>query len=719
MVYPPEFYLAFWPQIGPLLLEMIHSTITKGSFFNNSNIAIISLLLKKGKEPSECSSYRPISILNADIKLFAKVLASRLEPHLSTLIHVDQTGFIKNRLASDNVRRLLHIIEASNTADFSNGILSLDAEKAFDRLEWHFLWQVLYHMGFGHNFVSMIQTLYNDPTATVLTGIICSKQFPISRGSRQGCPLSPLLFVLSLEPLAQAVRQSVSHNPIVIHNTIHFISLYADDILLFLHNVSHSLPHILSIFKDFGQVSGYKINWGKSVLLPLNSSTGQAPATVATMNISVVQMFKYLGISIFPTVSAIVTNNYNKVLAEVQNSLQKWSSPALSFHSRISVIKMNILPRINFVGSMLPLAPPKGYWKKINLLLSKFIWAGKRPRIKISVLQRPKKSGGLGLPNFQLYHWAFVLRSLSIWFDTASCVSWRSIEENIVKPHRLQDLIYSNISIKQSKVKFGSIITELISTWNAAEKYCRISPNWYLQSPIFFNSHLQLGGRPIYFSSWANNGVFTLSDIFGAEGLCSFLDVQKIFNLPGSSFFFYLQLRTAMHTYGVPWNGTLGLHPFHKVLTGGKGLVSIIYAVLLQASDKPLSLDRVWKQDLTSDNNNLDWHLIWQNLSLSSRNPNHRMIHYNFIYRSYYTPRSLFRFEGLPSPNCTLCLQKSLGTFFHMVWECPGVVVFWKNVCSVLSTLLSQEIPYSPTLILLNDSSGLNLPAKSKRLFFG
>lgn len=193
---------------------------------------------------------------------------------------------------------------------------------------------------------------------------------------------------------------------------------------------------------------------------------------------------------------------------------------------------------------------------------------------------------------------------------------------------------------------------------------------------------------------------------FGAEGLRSFLDVQKIFNLPSSSFFFYLQLRTAMRTYGVPWNGTLGLHPFHKVLTGGKGLVSIIYAVLLQAPNKPLSLDRVWKQDLPSDNNNLDWHLIWHNLSFSSRNPNHRMIHYNFIHRPYFTPRSLFRFKALPSPNCTLCLQKSLGTFFHMVWECPGVVAFWKNVCSVLSTLLSQEIPYSPTLLLLNDSSG-------------
>ena len=147
-------------------------------------------------------------------------------------------------------------------------VLTLDAKKAFDVLEWDYLWDVLRHMGFGVNYINMIKTLYASPSAMVLTGSICSPLFPVGRSSRQGCVLSPLLFVLSLEPLAQKVRQSL-HTPITVHGTDHFISLYCDDILLYLGDVTKSTPHVLSIFNSFSGISGYTINWSKSALLPL------------------------------------------------------------------------------------------------------------------------------------------------------------------------------------------------------------------------------------------------------------------------------------------------------------------------------------------------------------------------------------------------------------------------------------------------------------------
>lgn len=116
-----------------------------------------------------------------------------------------------------------------------------------------------------------------------------------------------------------------------------------------------------------------------------------------------------------------------------------------------------------------------------------------------------------------MYHWSFVLFPVSKWLHPASHRSWRPKEDNTVQ---LQDLIYSNISVKQSKKKrkFGSIITEVISAWRLAGKLCRIIHNWYHHSPSFHNPNLQLGKRPISFPSM---GVVkplpTLCDIHGSS----------------------------------------------------------------------------------------------------------------------------------------------------------------------------------------------------------
>lgn len=204
-----------------------------------------------------------------------------------------------------------------------------------------------------------------------------------------------------------------------------------------------------------------------------------------------------------------------------------------------------------------------------------------------------------------------------------------------------------------------------------------------------------------------------LGDIYGPQVLQAFQDIQKHFNLPGTSFFFYLQLCTAMHTYGVPWNIPLPIHAFHTALTSPSGLVSKLYSMFHKASCKPLSTDRLWKTDLSSNSSNLNWKLIWQNIQLSSRNPNHQVIHFNFIHRTYFTPRILHKMK----PNCTLCNQNAFGTFFHMVWEFPRVAEFWKRVAEMLSNILSKTIPYLPEVLLLDDSSNLELCVKQKRLW--
>lgn len=366
---------------------------------------------------------------------------------MTHLIHQDQTGFIKSRLASDNIRRLLHILDSSSKTTNSNAILSLDAEKAFVRLEWGYLWSVLQHMGFNDGFISMVKTLYTNPTAVVVTGNICSSRFTVSRSSRQGCPLSPLQFCLSLEPIAQLIRQSGRLAPITVGDTSHYISLYADDILIYTSNPSQSIPCLLQTFEQFGEISGYKVNWTKSAIMILNKIS----TNFTSPHIPLVKSFKYLGVSIHPTLDTIINDNFHTTLQSVPNDMSQWGALPMSFQSRLATIIMNILPRINFLSSMLPLTPPKGSWKKLHSIIGSILWNGKKPRIRATTLHRLKPSGGVSLPNFEWYSWSFALRSLCQWFKPHTPVSWRPIEEQILKPYDMQSFLYSHIPLKAAK----------------------------------------------------------------------------------------------------------------------------------------------------------------------------------------------------------------------------------------------------------------------------
>ena len=127
--------------------------------------------------------------------------------YLGCAFHVREIPFIFTfkaiRTAADNIHRLIHIIHEMQQLDTPCAILSLDAEKAFDRLEWQYLWVVLERFKLGKDFINMIRVLYTNPTAMVSTNGIHSCPFPIFCGTRQGCGLSPSLFILSLEPFAQ------------------------------------------------------------------------------------------------------------------------------------------------------------------------------------------------------------------------------------------------------------------------------------------------------------------------------------------------------------------------------------------------------------------------------------------------------------------------------------------------------------------------------------
>lgn len=168
----------------------------------------------------------------------------------------DKVGFC-GHLATDNLRYLPHLIDANKDDKTPASVISLDAMKAFDGLEWSYLWAVLETMGQGKRLIHMIKVLYAAPSVMILTDKICLLHFSITKLSRQGCSLSPGLFALSLEPLAQFIGQWQNIRPISIWGTPHHITLYADDVLIFMHKPSTSATHLLRVTEDFGTLSGF------------------------------------------------------------------------------------------------------------------------------------------------------------------------------------------------------------------------------------------------------------------------------------------------------------------------------------------------------------------------------------------------------------------------------------------------------------------------------
>ena len=136
-------------------------------------------------------------------------------------------------------------------------------------------------------------------------------------------------------------------------------------------------------------------------------------------------------------------------------------------------------------------------------------------------------------------------------------------------------------------------------------------------------------------------------------------------------------------------------------------MVSTLYTSISKRAKESLQVDSCWSHDLSIST--ISWTIVWLKIDLSSRNPNHQIIHYKCIHRLYCTPCKLFLMKLNPSLNCQLSSLGTTGTFVYMVWDCPGVRDFWSMVSNKMSIVFGRTIPCSPIIFLLSDFTGLDL----------
>jgi retron-type reverse transcriptase len=233
--FSAEIYQTFKEDLIPVLHKLFHIIETVGTLHNSFYESTITLIPKPQKDPTKIENFRPISLMNIDAKILNKVLSNQIQEYFKTIIHPHQIGFIPGMQGWFNIRKSIHIIHFINKVkDKNHMIISIDAEKAFDKIQHPFIIKVLERSGIQGPYLKTIKAIYSKPVANIKVNGEKLEAIPLKSGARQGCPLSPYLFNIVLEVLARAIRQQKEINGIQTGKENVKISLFVDDMIVYI-----------------------------------------------------------------------------------------------------------------------------------------------------------------------------------------------------------------------------------------------------------------------------------------------------------------------------------------------------------------------------------------------------------------------------------------------------------------------------------------------------
>lgn len=482
------------------------------------------------------------------------------------------------------------------------------------------------------------------------------------------------------------------------------VSLYADDLILFLSNPLVSIPRVLLILDSFSTFSGYKLNFSKSELFPVNS----AALSVSYSNFQfrvVNNQFRYLGVQATRKYADLFKTNFSPLFDLTKSMFLSWKPLPLSLIGRVNPIKMNILPKFLYLFQCLPIFVPKSFFLCLEKTISSFIWNNKPRRISLKHLVKPKEVGGLALPNFQTYYWAANFRNLLYWcrHDLQLCKPlWVQIEAVCCSPVRLTSLLCSSIPPTHSISINNPIVKHSLRIWTQFRRALELK-GLSSAAPIASNASFPPSLFDGAFNIWKSQGLVTIDQLFIDNNFASFDQLKNKFSLSNSHVFRYFQVRSFARKHfpdfpSVPPRGVLEcILDQHKCI---RGAISRIYSTI-NDNQTPSSrtLKSLWEQDLSILLEDETWHTILKRINFSSVSSRHRLIQFKVVHRIHWSRVQLGKIFPDLDPTCPRCVAEP-ASLFHYFWSCPKLLRFWGGIFSCISEILTTVIDPNPLTAL-------------------
>lgn len=687
-----NFLKKIWHLIGPYVVESLNLAFYTGSLSTEQSRGVFSLILKPGKDSDKLHNYRPICLLNTDHKIAAKALATRLKSVIPSLIGPTQTGFVKGRFIGENIRCILDLINYTSDGDIPGFMFFIDFEKAFDMIEWNFIQESLRYFKIGDDFRKWVSILYNNSNACVVNNGYSTGYFHIGRGVRQGCPLSPYLFILCAEVLALRVLYTRDIRGIRVDAYEYKILQYADDTVFVLDNCIDSLQKIFDILNELKIASGLSINVTKSVLFPLGPLVQNYPFS-SYNGISVsIGPISYLGVSFTNNRKDLFELNYPPKLSRLKNSLRSWSVRDMTPIGRNIITKSFGLSQLVFLFLVLP-SPPLTFIKEVEKAIYNFIWCDRTEKVKRTTMINNFCEGGLKVTHIESFakslKCSWVRRYLN---DYES--PWKIFFTRALKPHGSDLFFCCNCHKRDTRLPNDNFISQVIEAW------CEVSYTTPIgdfgNQIIWNNSHIKVNGKVIFYKKLYEQGILRVMDLFDNHYKpLDFYNFTQTYNRLDISFIHYWGLIKAIPSH---WRNALNnaeVSPRANVtnlLQKVMNCVSVsrfVYPILVKNVSAPATSLKKWNNDYFYDDDN--WRSIFSMPFKSITEPRLQYFQFKFLHRIVYTNKFLFSLNIVASPFCSFC-DSNEETIDHLFWDCSFVSSF---ILDVEKRLLNKQFFFS------------------------